>query len=180
MLLCYSLALEAGDFETLDTILAQAESDPTLDHMIAEWHVAEETLIAAEEFDRDAQIVQTLAQQHLSTEEVEPAEPPPLTIREVVARLQSEHHIPRSLKEEITALAVRLRQCNEPFPKDLSLIIVNATLVAQGVTLSRPLLKLFRDTAIMLAMGHQDQANALAAARKRQQRQTPQKQEPRS
>jgi hypothetical protein len=179
----YALALDRGDAATITAILEQAEEDAILEQMILDWHVAiaedDDALI----FAHDAELVQRLAEEHLvSGEEGEAVEPTPLTIKDVIARLHDDPQIRSHLTVELEQLAALLVNNQTPLPDDLSLGALQQLLASQGIPLfSRPFLKVFRDTAIYLAMGHEQAVN-LAAARRQQSRkpQSKERKEPQS
>lgn len=179
----YALALEQDDDEMVLNVLAQAETDAVLERMIFDWHA---TLLADDEgdasrFAHDAVTVQQLADEHLATgTEAELAPPAPLAIKDVIARLRDDPHLRARLTNEMTQLADQLAENTTPLPEDLSLGAVQQLLAAQAVPLSRPFLKMFRDAAINLAMGHEQALNVAARRQQGQKSSTNGKKEPQS
>lgn len=166
----YSSALERGDFETVATVLRDAESDPTLERMILE---ANEVYCTEQEVvmtEVDATLVRDLVQKYLpsaATSEEE-MELPPITVSDVVARMQSDARLKTHVEREPKAVLERLRQAEVPLPENLSQRGVRELFQSLGLSLNQQFQKIFRDTAIFLSLGRQQGMARLAATRRQQ------------
>src|SRR6266511_2742759 len=94
----YIQALDQGDIDTVEAILDQAASDPVLDRLIHEVNAALYVQDGLDTFVTDAEQVRTLARQHLQSAfaneaEIEAVIERPLTVGDVVARLQADRQI---------------------------------------------------------------------------------------
>lgn len=169
----YANALERGDFEAIAIILHQAEYDATLERMLMEVHEAYQEEKEAVAHVGDADLVRQLLQQHLPSgfEKVEEVEIPPLTVSDVVARIQSDAAVQGPIRQEITTVVQELRQNTTPLPGSLSVRGVRTLFVQLGVSVSDRFQKLFRETAIFLSMGREQGIAQLAATRQQRQRQ---------
>ena len=164
----YSSALARGDFDTVAAVLHEAEQDPALEQMIlelhAEYQVEEDAIQAA----TDAEIVRGLLRTHLPSgqdSQVEETTPTPITIGDVVARLQADVALGGQSDREIKAVSQRLRQSNKALPENLSQRGISRLFEQIGVDVSKRFQKLFRDTAIFLSMGREQGMTRLAATR---------------
>ena len=178
----YTSALERGDFETVVSVLAQAEQDAELERMIVEVNevlAAEHEAAAAE---HDAAQVQALLHEHLPSgfppdEEVEL---PPLTIAAVVARMSEDAAQRGQVTQELVTLTRRLAAESRPMPEELSLGAVRQLFSELQISASATLVKQFRAAAIYLAEGRDHgQAYQAAARRQRELRRTPREAQPR-
>jgi hypothetical protein len=178
----YTSALERGDFETVVSVLAQAEQDAELERMIVEVNevlAAEHEAAAAE---HDAAQVRALLHEHLPSgfppdEEVEP---PPLTIAVVVARMSEDAAQRGQVTQELVTLTRRLAAESRPMPEELSLGAVRQLFSELQIGASATLVKQFRAAAIYLAEGRDHgQAYQAAARRQRELRRTPREAQPR-
>lgn len=167
----YISALEQGDFETLTTILQQAEQDPELETML--WEVSEHY---GNEYEQIAQtnsinIVEQLIEEHLpsavqaNTEE----DLPPLTIGDVMARLQSTATTPNNVRREASDLAERISHKNVPLPAKLNRQSLSQVFEQLELSVSKSFQTLFHKTAIFLSMGREQNMARLAATRRQQQ-----------
>lgn len=168
----YGLALDRGDLEAATEILGLAEQDPELVEMllgIEEAHAAELDAGRSEEL---AGQVRDLLRTHLASGLRPPvaSEVPPLTVSDVAARLQSAVALRGAADAELSRLLPQLHEARDPLPSELSLTSVRRLLSGLGLSVSRSFEKLFRESAIFLAMGRQRQLGALAAARRPRQR----------
>jgi hypothetical protein len=173
-LFLYTSALESGDFETVERVLLDAEKDATLEKMILEVH---EEYSAAEvnvEQTDAANVVRQLLHQYLPSGFSYPTEsdPAPLTVSDVVARMQSDATTPDSTREakHVAAQLLQKRQQDTLLPEKLNLPGVRQLFHQIGVSVSHQFEKWFKETAIFLSMGREQNMARMAAAR-RQQRQ---------
>lgn len=173
MLCRYVCALDSGDFATVAAVLRQAERDQAFEQMILE--VNEVYISEGDEpaGESDAETVRQLLRKHMpsgSSVENEEINLPPLTVGDIVARLQSD----ATLKgQEAEAVIRQLRQSEVALPADLSKRGVGRFFLRLGFSLSEQFQKLFRETAIFLSMGREQRASRLAAARRQQRSSKP-------
>lgn len=167
----YISALEKGDFETLTDILHQAEQDSELENML--WEVSEQY---GNEYEQAAQansiaIVEHLIQEHLpSAAQTDTEEDlPPLTLGDVVGRLQSNTTTPNHIKREAADLASRISQTNVPLPTKLNRQSFSQVFEQLGLSVSKSFQNLFHKTAVLLSMGREQNMARLAATRRQQQ-----------
>lgn len=171
----YSLALERGDFEIMAEVLRVAERDLLLERMILELHAEE---MAAEEVtveQGDVVAVRELLRKFVPSGfayEAELEDLPPLTVSDVIGRLQSDAELKAVLAREEKAAVQHLRQSDLPLPQDLSQRGVHRLFEQIGFSLSTGFRKLFRETAIFLSMGREQQSGLLAAARRQRRAQS--------
>jgi hypothetical protein len=172
----YVRALDRGDLDMMAAVLEQAERDPSLEQMILETHeafLAEEDAVAEQ---GAAETVRELLRRCLPSGfagEAEEMELPPLTVSDVVGRLQADAALSALAAREEGRMFEQLRQSRAPLPEDLSKRSLRKFFEELGLSLSEKLQKLFRETAVLLSMGREQHAARLAATRRqRQQRQT--------
>ncbi len=166
-LLCrYVCALDSGDFKTVAAVLDEAEHDQRLEKLILEIN----EVYAYEDDDAgkesDAETVRQLLRKHIPsglTVENEEKDLLPLTVGDVVARLQSDAMLKG---QEVRAVIQQLRQSEVGLPDDLSKRGVGQFFERLGFSLSEQFQKLFRETAIFLSMGREQYAARLAATRR--------------
>jgi hypothetical protein len=165
-LLRYYRAVSSGDMDTACGILAEAEHDLILQRQILEMEDAlseEETGDAALAADRA--LIQELLDRHLSAEPDAP--PPPLTVGQVVSRMQADRQVGTVDQSAVHALQASA----EPLPSRLSARAVRDLLGRLGAGTSERFQRLFRDTAVLLGLAaSQEQA---AFARHQARAQTP-------
>lgn len=176
----YGAALERGDFETVTLMLAEAEHDQTLEDMILEVNevfggehdllIEQQTALAL-----DAEKVrQTLRDTMLSATQdtgEESTELPPLTVGSVLAQMQEDSALAPQVRREAARVQQTLRQeADAPLPGDLSPRNVRAFLGELGVSVGDRLQRLFRQAAIFLAMGREQDMAQLAATRRQRER----------
>lgn len=169
----YANALERGDAEILAEVLQEAEYDASLENMLLEIHEAYLVEKNAVANTKDVVLIRQLLQQHLpsgSENTVVEIEIPPLTISDVIARLQSDAAVRGPIQQEVTTVVQQLHRNTTPLPHSLSRHGVRTLFTQLGVSVSDHLQKLFRETAIFLSMGR-EQGIAQLAATRRQQRQ---------
>lgn len=169
----YMDALERGNFEVMARILQQAERDPELEAMI--WEVQTAYLIEqeAEQQENDILLVRQLLQKHLPsgfvvTQDVQDI--PPLTVSDVVARMQADEVMKGSLKDELQGVVQQLRQSTVPLPSNLGVQGIRDLFVQLGVRASKRIHKLFSETALFLSAGRAQGLAQLAATRRQQEK----------
>lgn len=171
-LFLYTSALERGDFDTVAEVLHQAEQDAQLERMILEVNEVYWVEEAVQVQSDVAVLVQQLVAEHLPSGRIAEEEFPPLTAGQVASRMEAEGNVVSTVRQELSAVASRLRAAETPLPDDLSRRGVARFFSDIGVSASQQLQKLFRETALLLSLGQQ-QGQSLAAAR----RQHPQNQQ---
>lgn len=169
----YVCALDRGDLDAMAAVLRQAERDPALEQMILETH---EAFLAEEDATAEqgaAETVRELLRRCLPSAfaaEAEEMELPPLTVSDVVERLQSDAALNALAAREEGLVIEQLRQSHAPLPEDLSKRGLRKFFEELGLSLSERLQKLFRDTAVLLSIGREQHAARLAATRRQRQR----------
>ena len=164
----YINAFEHGDFDTMEELLQQAMIDSLLEEMILEAHeyFQEEEKITLQQEDV-AKILQLIVQ-HLPSgisAEGEPIDIPLLTVGDVLLGLQEDTlHI--SLRQEVQQVHKKLPSPSPILPEKLGLKDVSQLFAQLNIPVSARLQKLFREKAIILAMGRQRGIAQLAAARR--------------
>lgn len=168
-ILHYIQALDQGDMESVAAILEAALDDPELDRVIMEINLAyqeEEQLTPAA---ADAQLVRDLLHKHLpSAFDANELDERSLTVGDVAARLQADRRVPPA-DQEVNRL---LLGSSVPLPAWLSVQAIRQLTTELGIRASDRFLRAFRDTAIMLGMGHSHSQAQLAAAREERARYT--------
>jgi hypothetical protein len=171
----YIRALDRGDLDMIAAVLEQAERDPALEQMILETH---EAFLAEENSTAEqgaAETVRELLRRCLPSgfaKEAEEMELAPLTVSDVIGRLQSDAAINALVAREEERVIEQLRQSHAQLPEDLSKRGLRRFFEGLGLSLSEGLQKLFRETAVLLSIGREQHAARLAATRRqRQQRQ---------
>jgi hypothetical protein len=171
----YSSALERGDFETIALMLEEAQRDETLERMILEINEVlgreyDEALTAevmlAEDSARIEQILRECVPSGLPGAAEEEGELPPLTVHTVLAQMQEDSSLKVSVRQEAASLRQMLPQADVPLPGDLSRRSVRHFFNELGVTTGELLQKMFRQAAIFLAMGREQDMAQLAATRR--------------
>jgi hypothetical protein len=164
----YISAFEQGDFERMDPILQQAVLDPILDRMITEAHdyflVEDKIEVHAEERER----VRALIFEHLGSgigDTNEDMAIPPLTVDDVIGKLQWDPKTNAQIKQEALKLQGQLRQRKIALPQKLSLKEVYRLFEQLGLSASTRLQKLFQEKAVLLAMGREKGMAQMAATR---------------
>jgi hypothetical protein len=165
----YLSAFERGDFDTMDEILQEAMYDAELEQMIMEAH---EYYLEEEQFSLQEAELERLRQliwQHLPSavkDEGEAASIPPLTIEDVLARMQENPRIRGAIRQELQRLRQQLPAPMPALPDDLSLQGIRQCFEQMGLQPTLPFLKCFREQAILLAMQREQGLASLAAARR--------------
>jgi hypothetical protein len=165
----YGSALERGDFEVVADMLREAEHDAELERMILDLNQALQAEYEESAQDHAAEAVRQLVREHLPSgldSSVEEVELPPLTVADVIARIKRDAAVRGPATHEVMAMAERLAAVQTPLPVTLSHSAVRRLLEGLGASASKSFLKLFRDTAIFLAMGREHGNARLAAARR--------------
>lgn len=167
----YSSALQRGDFDTVATVLHEAQNDPALERMILDIntiYTADTDTYAETEA---ATVVRRLLREHLPSGFVSAQEhlETPLTVGDVAARLQMEAAAKGQVDGEISKITGQLRASQTALPTKLSQHNIRQLFEELGVNVSRRVQKLFRDTAIFLAMGRTQGRMRMAATRQQKQ-----------
>jgi hypothetical protein len=185
LLLDYDAALERGDFAAVAAALEQAQGNALLEEMILELHADEWSETDATAEQGAAEVVRELLRKCLPSgfaAEDDTAEPPPLTVGDVIGHLQPDAAYKALAAREGQAAVERLRQSGELLPADLSPRGVRRFFERLGLPLGEAFQKLFREAAFFLEMGRERQREQLAAARRQRQPRRPaprrEKQEP--
>jgi hypothetical protein len=163
----YLDALDAADVAALAELWEQAATNPQLEQVLGELTdglAIEEGLDPA--WQADAERVRGLLREHLPSGFRDEADPPPLTVRDVAARLQSDSTLGRRLSDADRAANGRLLADTTPIPEELGLPHFEKWQTTLGVQASAHYWRAFRQTAVLLAMGRCQQAGELAAARR--------------
>lgn len=163
----YLDALDAGDVNALAELWEQAAMNPQLEQVLAELTdglVAEEGPSPAWEID--AARVRTLLHEHLPSAFAAETEPPPLTVRDVAARLQADSTLSGRFSEADRTTNSRLLADTTAIPEELGLPHFEKWQTKLGVRASAVYWRAFRQAAVLLAMGRCQQAGELAAARR--------------
>ncbi len=178
----YWNALERGDLETCERVLHLAAADAQLQRIIVEAHDLDlATPQVLEASERDAAQVRDLAAQIFSAPafsapiiNAEEAQLAPLTVAQVAARMQADaaQSAGASGPREADALR-RLSQLSAPVPDGLSPRGVRRFLEGLGFAASERVQAAFRETAIFLQMGRQQNVAQMAATRRARQSPTP-------
>jgi hypothetical protein len=163
----YLDALDAGDVDALAALWQQAETDPQLEQMLGELTDG----LAIEEgpspaWEIDAERVRGLLREHLPSGFRDEADPPPLTVGDVAARLQADSSLGARLTAPDRAANGRLLADTTPVPEQLGLPHFEKWRTTLGVTASAAYWRAFRQAAVLLGMGRCQRAGELAAARR--------------
>ncbi len=173
----YTLALEAGDLDTLGEILALAEADPELDRLIMEvndvYRAEEETTtnLNAEE------LVRRLLHQHIPSAFLEEVESPPLTVGDVASKIQADAARRRTVRKDTLALARQLQNNSTEVPTPVRLADVQRLLKQLGIAANTQFEKLFQDAATFLLMGRGQSLMAATRRQKKDSRRKPPKEQ---
>ncbi len=168
----YANALEQGDFETITWILQEAEADPVLEQMILEINdglIEEDELVTP---SSDVELVHKLILTHLPSavsDDSEELELPPLTVAQVVSELQKEPQLWRQNQREDATALEHLKRSQEPLPEQLTERGVRQLFERVRLSVSDRFQELFRETAIFLSLGREQDIARLAATRKQRE-----------
>lgn len=157
-LLRYYLAVTTGDMDTVCRILAEAEQDPILQQQILEMEEALAEEAAGEAaLARDRVLVRDLLDRHLSSEPDAPP-PPPLTVGQVVSRMQADRRVGAADHSAVETL----QASSAPLPARLSVHAVRDLLGRLGATTSERFQRLFHNTAVLLGLAASQEQAAFA------------------
>ncbi|HEY7329039.1 MAG TPA: hypothetical protein VH592_15460 [Gemmataceae bacterium] len=163
----YLDALDAGDVAALAELWERAAINPQMEHVLGE---LTDGLAIEEGFDpawkTDAERIRGLLREHLPSAFLTQTEPPPLTIGDVAARLQSDSVLGARLNAADKSVNSRLRADSTPVPEDLGLPHFEKWKTSLGISASPHYWRAFRQAAVLLLMGRCQQAGELAAARR--------------
>src|ERR1041384_5223814 len=150
----YSVALEQGDFETIEKVLQVAESDAVFERMLMEVNEVYQAEYEQTAHEEAATLVRQLLREHLlSALPVDEEELPPLTVGDVIAKMQVEAAQRGKARKETLAIAGQLQHSPIPIPFPLRLPEVRRLLKQLGVSTNLPVEKLFPDKAHFFSMG---------------------------
>jgi|SRR5438132_3961104 len=167
----YMQALDQGDIDTVEAILNQAAYDPELDRLLHEVHIALYVEDGLDTFVTNAEQVRSLARQHLRSAFVDEAEVEamierPLTVGDVVARLQANRQLALPDQEA----SRQLLGSGIELPDELTTRTISELARRLGVAASEQFWRVFREAAIMLGLGYSQAQAHLAAAREQRRR----------
>jgi hypothetical protein len=171
-LFAYMDAYERGDFDTMSRVLGQAEQDPELGNLI--WNVLAAYQAEEEEERRenDVVLVRQLLRQHLPSgwdTVPDAADIPPLTVSDVVARMQADEAVKGSVKQELNTVVQQLRQSTMSLPTNLGIHGIRSLFTQLGLRVSKQLQKVFSETALFLTAGREQGMAHLAATRRQRE-----------
>ncbi len=174
----YFRALERGDNEAMARILKQAENDAQLDAMIWQGHQLELTERDASEQKEAAETLVDALEEAFPGKVLQSPEPvfeapPPLTLANVAARLQSDESAQGNLISEhadrnaLNQLSQMHEQCLPPrlTPRHLKKLFAQL-----GLQTTQRFQEQFKEAAVFLSMGR-GQSTYLAATRSARSRQ---------
>jgi len=163
--LLYAMAFERGDLEAIEQVLGRAMYDVELDQMLAEVNAT----YAAEQAEtlqaNHTQRVRQLLREHIPSAFSDEEELPPLTVGDVVAKMQAEAAQRGATRKEILEITKQLQSNAMSLPSPLRLSDVKRLLKQLGVSTNTQFEKLFQDAATLLSMGR---GQSLMAATRRQ------------
>jgi hypothetical protein len=159
-------ALDAGNLDAVGALWEQAAADPELERSLGELTDG----LAVEEgpertWEADAERVRALLRRTLPSAFPAEAEPGPLTVADVAARVQSDPALGGRLSAADREANARLLADRTPLPDDLGLPRFERWRAALGVEAGPHYWRAFRQAAVLLAMGRCQRAGELAAAR---------------
>lgn len=163
----YLDALDAGDLDALVELWERTPENPQMEQVLVELTdglAVEEGVDAA--WQADAERVRRLLREHLPSASQPERELPPLTIRDVAARLQADSALGARLTPADRAVNSRLLADATPIPEELGLPHFEKWQTTLGVSASSHYWRAFRQAAVLLAMGRCQQVGELAAARR--------------
>jgi hypothetical protein len=164
----YMDAFERGDFDRMTQILNKAEQDPELGDLIWKVQAAYVAEHESEEREHDVEVVRHLLRTYIPSawDTPEKEEIPPLTVGDVIARMQADEATRGLTSREFTRVAQQLSRSSQLLPADLGLHGVRKLFAQLGVQASKQLQKLFSQTALFLSTGREQGMARLAATRK--------------
>jgi hypothetical protein len=161
LVLRYIRALDEGNADGIDSVLAAAEHDPALDRLIAEVNQEVYEQAALSPLAPDAATVRALLRRHLPSAFPEPDHDAPPTIGEIAARLVAERRVPEADQVASQGLLASTR----PLPARLTRAGISALATEVGAALSERYWARFRDAAIAASMRRAHRHAQLAATR---------------
>jgi hypothetical protein len=163
----YLDAWDAEDGEALAELWQQAEIDPQLEQVLGELTDGLAVLEGpSAAWESDAAQVRNLLREHLPSGSPTAIELPPLTVRDVAARLQSDSALGGRFTAADRAANSRLLADATVVPGELGLPHFEKWRTTLGVSASAHYWRAFRQAAVLLAMGRCQRAGELAAARR--------------
>jgi hypothetical protein len=163
----YLDALDAGDVAALAELWEQAADNLQLDQILGE---LTDGLAALEspspDWEIDAERVRGLLHEHLPSAFQAEDEPPPLTVRDVAARLQADSALGARFQAADRVANSRLLGDTRPIPDELGLPQFEKWRTSLAVSASPYYWRAFRQAAVLLAMGRCQRAGELSAARR--------------
>lgn len=166
----YSLALEHGDFDRITRVLKLTEADPIFEQM---FHGLNDAYVTEADQTTQAEaagLIRRLLNEHLPSGMLaDEQDLPPLTVGDVVARMQTETTARGVAGREQSEVTSKLRNDVTELPAQLGLRNVQQLFEQLRVTVSQQFQKVFRETAILLAMGREQHQAQLAATRRQKQ-----------
>jgi hypothetical protein len=163
----YLDALDAADAAALAEMWEQAAENPQLEQLLGE---LTDGLADEEDLDpawrADAESIRGLLREHLPSGFHDENEPPPLTVRDVASRLQTDSVLGGRFSVADRAANSRLLADTAPIPDELGLPHFEKWQTTLGVRASAHYWRAFRQAAVLLAMGRCQQAGELAATRR--------------
>jgi hypothetical protein len=163
----YLDALDAGDVAVLAELWERATADPQLEQVLGELTDGLADLEGpSPDWEIDAERVRGLLRAHLPSAFPTETELPPLTVRDVAARLQTDSVLGARFHAADRAANSRLLADTTPIPEELGLPHFEKWQTSLGVSASPHYWRAFRQAAVLLAMGRCQQAGELAAARR--------------
>jgi hypothetical protein len=158
-------ALDAGDLDAVAALWERAAADPELEGVLGELTDG----LAVQEgpeagWQADARRVEALLRRTMPSA-FPAAEPGPLTVGDVAARVQADGALAGRLSAADREANARLLADRTPLPDDLGLPHFERWRAALGVEAGPHYWRAFRQAAVLLAMGRCQRAGELAAAR---------------
>ena len=159
-------ALDAGDLGAVAELWDRAAADPELEGVLGNLTDG----LAVQEgpgagWQADAERVRTILRRTMPSAFPAGAEPGPLTVGDVAARVQADAALGARLSAADREANARLLIDRTPLPDDLGLPRFERWRAALGVEAGPHYWRAFRQAAVLLAMGRCQRAGELAAAR---------------
>lgn len=166
--LAYMDALDAGDWDALASLWADAETDAELERLLCQ---VSEDLAAEEEpspgWRADAKAVEELLRRCMpsAVRAVEPVEPGPLTAGDVAARIAGDDEFLCRLDSDGRQVNAKLLADPTPLPPQLGMRQLEQWTAGLPVQAGPGYWRVFRHVAVLLAMARARRTSALLAAR---------------
>jgi len=159
-------ALDAGNLDAVGALWEQAAADPDLERALGELTDGLATEEGPERtWEADAERVRALLRRAMPSAFPAEAEPGPLTVGDVAARVQADVALGGRLSAADREANARLLGDRTPLPDDLGLPRFDRWRATLGVEAGPHYWRAFRQAAVLLAMGRCQRAGELAAAR---------------